>query len=259
MFSAVRDHVIQRIEATPVGREPFEHLYVEEVFPPDFYAELQRQMIPNAGYRRLNRTGRVSERYSSARLCLFPQDLATIEATPAQKDFWRGLFAAFDKSAFRQLWLRVFSDAVKRHLKSVAPPPAPGNEPNVPAAFSEVFLMRDLESYALGPHTDSAQKLVSVLFYLAADESAPELGTSLYRPRDRAFSCPGGPHHGFGKFERVATLRYKPNAMLAFPKSRVCFHGVEPVASARQRDLLLFDIKVRWQPAQTAAAAAARA
>lgn len=247
MFSAVRDHVIGRIEATPVGQEPFEHLYVEEVFPPDFYAELQRQMIPNAGYRRLNQTGRVSEAYSSARLCLFPQDLATIEATPAQKDFWRELFAAFDQSAFRQVWLRTFKGAVKRHVKSVAPQ----KKSSVPTAFSEVFLMRDLETYALGPHTDSAQKLVSVLFYLAPDESAPELGTSLYRPRDNTFTCAGGPHHGFGKFERVSTLRYKPNAMLAFPKSRVCFHGVEPVASARQRDLLLFDIKVRWQPAQT--------
>jgi hypothetical protein len=253
MFSAVRDHVIGRIEATPVGQEPFEHLYVEEVFPADFYAELQRQMIADRGYRRLNQTGRVSERYSSARLCLFPGDLATIEAPPAQKDFWRALFAAFNSSAFRQVWLRVFKSAVNRHLTSVPQ----GDGTRVATAFSEVFLMRDLETYALGPHTDSAQKLVSVLFYLAPDASATELGTSLYRPRDRQFTCPGGPHHGFGKFERVATLPYRPNAMLAFPKSRVCFHGVEPVASAKRRDLLLFDIKVKWQPAKTALAAAA--
>lgn len=255
MFSAVRDHVIQRIEATPVGHEPFEHLYVEDVFPAEFYAELQRQMIADSGYRRLNETGRVSERYSSARLCLFPQDLATIDAPAAQKEFWRELFAAFNNSAFRQVWLRTFDGPVKRHLQSVTPT----QEPSVATAFNEIFLLRDLETYALGPHTDSAQKLVSVLFYLAPDESATELGTSLYRPRDGRFTCPGGPHHGFGKFERVATLPYRPNAMLAFPKSRVCFHGVEPVATAKRRDLLLFDIKVKWQPAQTAAATAARA
>ena len=252
MFSAVRDHVISRIEATPVGQEPFEHLYVENVFPADFYAELQRQMIADRGYRKLNETGRVSERYSSARLCLFPGDLATIDAPPAQKDFWREVFAAFNKSAFRKVWLRTFDGAVKRHLASVR-----SKEPSVATAFSEVFLMRDLESYALGPHTDSAQKLVSVLFYLAPDESATELGTSLYRPRDRKFTCPGGPHHRFDPFERVATLPYRPNAMLAFPKSRVCFHGVEPVASAKRRDLLLVDIKVKWQPAEAAATATA--
>ena len=252
MFSAVRDHVIARIEATPVRHAPFEHLYVEEVFPADFYAELQRQMVADSGYRRLNETGRVSEHYSSARLCLFPQDLKSIDAPGPQKAFWRELFAAFSSSAFRQVWLRTFEQTVKKHVGNVSRDKGPG----AAAAFSETFLMRDLETYALGPHTDSAQKLVSVLFYLARDESAPELGTSLYRPKDRSFICPGGPHHRFDRFERVTTLPYKPNAMVAFPKSRVCFHGVEPVGSTKQRDLLLFDMKWTWKPADPAAAPA---
>lgn len=249
MFSAVREHVIGRIEATPVRQAPFEHLYVEEVFPAGFYAELQRQMVADSGYRRLNQTGRVSEHYSSQRLCLFPKDLQTIDASDAQKFFWRALFEAFNTSAFRQVWLRTFDRTVKKHLGNVAQ----GRGSGVATAYSEIFLMRDLETYALGPHTDSAQKLVSVLFYLAADDSAPELGTSLYRPKDRSFICPGGPHHSFAGFDLVTTLPYKPNSMVAFPKSRICFHGVEPVAAAKRRDLLLFDIK--WAPAAATAKA----
>lgn len=251
MFSAVRDHVIGRIAATPVSRDPFEHLYVEEVFPADFYAELQRQMIADRGYRRLNQTGRVSERYSSQRLCLFPRDLATIDAPEPQRLFWRELFAALRDGNLRRAVLRTFKAAVKLHAESTLRENAFGA-----MVYSEVFLMRDLETYALGPHTDSPQKLVSMLFYLAPDESAPELGTSLYRPKDRHFSCPGGPHHSFPDFERVATLPYRPNTMLAFPKSRVCFHGVEPVASAKRRDLLLFDVKISTKRAAVPAAAA---
>jgi len=234
-FSAVRDHAIRQIEAAPVRREPFDHVYVENVFPADFYDELLRQLPPTESFRRLNETGRVSAAYSGSRFCLFRDDLPALAEAP-RRAFWEGLLGALVKRPFNELWLRVFRDAVQRQAASLRP-----GEPVL--AQSEAFLMRDLESYALGPHTDSTLKLVSVLFYLPADDSAPELGTSLYRPKDPGFDCAGGPHHSFAKFERVTTLPFHRNSLLAFPKSRRCFHGVEPVGTARRRDLMLYDLR----------------
>jgi len=247
MFSAVRDAVIRRIQATPVRLEPFEHLYVEEVFPPDFYAEMRRRMLPDEGYRRLIDTGRVAGPYSPARFCLFPADLEDAAAaedgtagSEADRDFWRGLLAAFGERAFGDFWLDIFKDAVTRQLESLY-----GG--GTLRLRREAFLLRDRETYELGPHTDSPLKIVSALFYLPPDDSAPDLGTSLYRPKLPDFVCAGGPQYYFHDFHRVVTLPFRRNAMLAFPKSPRCFHGVEPVGSARQRDLLLVDLKV-WRP-----------
>jgi hypothetical protein len=239
MFSAVAEHVMQRVAATPLRREPFEHLYVEEVFPPEVYADIQRLMVADAGYTRLNTTRRVSAAYSSSRLCLFPKNLEQSPVTAEQKTFWGGLFDALMQRSFRQRWISVFKDPIGRQLEKLGKV-NPGAKATV---AQEALLMRDLAAYALGPHTDSPSKLLSVLFYLAPDERAPELGTSLYRPREPGFLCPGGPHYARDLFERVTTLPYRPNSVLAFPKSDLCFHGVEPVVDGGQRDLLLYDIR----------------
>ncbi len=82
-----------------------------------------------------------------------------------------------------------------------------------------------------------------MLFYLPAGASDPGLGTSLYRPKDPDFTCPGGPHHPVDRFERLRTVAYRPNTLFAFPKTHNCFHGVEPVPEGAVRDLLFYDIR----------------
>src|SRR6185369_1519735 len=73
-------------------------------------------------------------------------------------------------------------------------------------------------------------KLVVLLIYLAPDDTAEHLGTSLYRPKDPSFSCPESKHHPFEDFIRVKTAPYKPNSMLAFMRSDISFHGLEPLS-----------------------------
>lgn len=103
------------------------------------------------------------------------------------------------------------------------------------------ILIQDSGRYELGPHTDKANRVLAALFYLPALGDRPELGTSLYRPKDPAFACPGGPHHAFDKFEHVGVVPYKPNSAYCFFKTDTSFHGVEPVpADAPPRNLLSY-------------------
>jgi len=68
-------------------------------------------------------------------------------------------------------------------------------------------------------------------------------------PKDRRFTCPGGPHHRFDGFDRMLTMPYLPNSLFAFFKTKNSFHGVEPVNDAgAQRNLLLYDLRIRPQP-----------
>lgn len=247
MFSAAKHYAMYRIANAPVRNWPFPHICVENVFPPDFYTEIRRHMVEDAGYTRLTDSGRVSAmHYSDARFSLFARDLPTAAMPEAARTFWQTMFATFSDLEFAQIWLDLFSAPIEQKLGET-PEDLLGGKPGVDLKlYTEIFLMRDRTSYSLGPHTDTPRKLISVLFYLPPDESDADLGTSLYMPKRRDFTCFGGPHHDFALFDRVETMPFRPNTVVAFPQTKKSFHGVEPVTRAgAQRNLLLFDIKIK--------------
>ena len=240
MFSDAKNHAIYRILNTPLRHYPFTHLYVEEVFPPAFYQEMQRQRLPDAVFQSLVKVRGLGGNFSPQRFSFFPRDLPQAALPESQRHFWQQLFESFLQDDFLNAWRRPFGAAFKAHATHYLKQKPPGTSS---AVTREMLLLRDFEDYLLGPHSDRPSKLLSVLIYLAPDETRPELGTSLYLPKDRAFTCEGKKHHKREDFDWVATLPYRPNSLLAFPKSLTSFHGVEPVPTARTRDLLLYDVQ----------------
>jgi hypothetical protein len=231
-------HAAQAIANAKIRDLPFPHIYVEEIFPTDFYTQMRAMLPAYEAYERLLDTGRVGQAYSSARLVLMPDEASIGELAPAPREFWQELFDALLTEEFARVVMTCFADAIAERF-------ANGDNEAGKNLFVtwESFLIRDRASYALGPHTDSPRKLVSMLFYMARDTHHPDLGTSFYAPVEPGFVCPGGPHHSFEGFRHLGTLPYVPNTLAAFPKSNQCFHGVEPVADGFERDLLFFDLK----------------
>lgn len=95
--------------------------------------------------------------------------------------------------------------------------------------------------------------------YLPRDTSRPPLGTSIYVPKERRFTCPGTRHHSFEAFDCVRTMPYAPNAMFAFIKTPNSFHGAPVEEAGVSRDLLLHDVFHRQAAANPAASPAAGA
>lgn len=247
MFSAAKLHAMYRIANAPVRNWPFPHVCIEDVFPAEFFAEVRRNMPEDAGYTRLTDSGRVDPaQYSDARFSLFQRDLPTASLPDHKRQFWQTMFTAFSDLEFAQIWLDLFSAPIDQKLGET-PENLLGGKPGVDLKlYTEIFLMRDRTTYSLGPHTDNPRKLISVLFYLPPDDGDAGLGTSLYIPKQRDFTCFGGPHYDFAQFDRVGTMPFKPNTVVAFPQTKKSFHGVEPVTrKGAQRDLLLFDIKLK--------------
>lgn len=112
---------------------------------------------------------------------------------------------------------------------------------NTTGTKDETLLIKDRAGYAIGPHTDLPQRACSAIFYLAKDDKHPELGTSIYVPKKKGFTCDGMAHHPFDKFKKVQTLAYKPNTALFFQRTDNSFHGVEK--TEQERDVLLYDIR----------------
>ena len=108
---------------------------------------------------------------------------------------------------------------------------------------SSASLSRTKSLFMLGPHTDMPHRIISIVFYLPESDQTTLPGTSIYEPRDATFECPGGPHHGFENFRKLATIRFKPNTAFAFFKTPKAFHGVEPWAEPEfARDTMQYEV-----------------
>lgn len=238
MWTGARLHAIYAIANAPMRTFPFPHIVVERVFPDDVYQALLQHLPAEERFVRLVDTGRVGGGYSPQRLVLHsrPKDLERLDEP--ERAFWAAAFGALLVEEFGSAVFRKFAAVIRdRYAREQQPPDSI-------RWGSEASLNCDLASYALGPHTDSPAKLVSLLFYLPSDDSRPHLGTSLYLPKDRAFACKGGPHHPFARFDRVTTVPFRANTLFAFPKTDRSFHGVEAIDGAEgRRDLLQYNMR----------------
>lgn len=99
-----------------------------------------------------------------------------------------------------------------------------------------VQLCHDLPGYSIGPHTDGKKEISTILYYLAKDDKDKHLGTSVYTPKNKDFTCDGKKHHPREYFDLLFTAEYKPNTAFGFIRSDNSFHGVEP--TDKERDLI---------------------
>jgi hypothetical protein len=234
-----------KVANAPVQGFPYPHIYVPEIFPKDFYDQLQ-QALPDPSAMLPIGDVRPVKGYNER----FVMELhgKQFETLPEEKKkFWRDFSDWLLPGRFMNLALMKFEPFLGNRFK------------NMQGAqfYNESLLVEDVTKYALGPHTDARRKVITMLFYLPKDESQSHLGTSIYLPKDPRFTCPGGPHYGFENFQRLVTMPFMPNSLFAFVKTDNSFHGVEPVTDPdTRRWLLLYDVYVKQSEQPQAAAPA---
>ena len=235
----VMRHVLRRIGEQPIESDPFPHIIVDGIFP-DWYYEAMLENFPDEeALVSIAETGGVSKGSYKERFCVKFNTASLARLTPEKRKFWVDFGSWIYSDLFIGGFINKFAEVLNNRLQSIC-----GNG-EIFSVRSSALLVSDRTNYAIGPHTDSPQRLISSLFYMPHDESLKEFGTSLYKPKDPMFTCWGGPHHRFENFERTGTLDFLPNRMVAFPKSERCFHGVEPIKRENiDRRLLINDIRV---------------
>jgi hypothetical protein len=230
------EHVAERLRSSEVVAEPYPHYYLENVFPEDYYRELLRHLPESAAYENLFEVTDYKLDHFRHR---DQRDLREGHASTLPDgvgEFWERFNEWFLGPEMAKAVLASFAGPMSARF---------GGEESWPAVSIEAQLIRHRAGYFLGPHSDLYTKLVVLLIYLAPDDTAAHLGTSLYRPKRPGFTCHDSKHHPFEDFVRVKTAPYRPNSLLAFVRSDVSFHGVEPlserdVAAARGRDLIQY-------------------
>lgn len=209
-FSAAEKSLL-RLTRAPIIREPFDHIYVRDVFPADFYAEMLAN-IPDVeafGDYALPR-----------RRIVDPQTLGP---------FWTSVWEWMGTTDYILPLISKFSYVRKpEHI-----------------GFN-IRLVRDDPDYSLSPHTDHPDKFASFLFYLPPNDKMREFGTTLLRHQDPEFT-----HHGLewikdqaevAKFRPVFTAPFMPNTCFAFPRTSRSFHCVMPSTCGQVRHALLLNL-----------------
>src|SRR5262245_50193878 len=90
----VLEHLIRRLDRTPVLHEPFSHFYLEEALPADVYGQLLRHLPDPALYTGSAERYHDQEEGSYVRL-MFKLTPDALTALPlVQQELWRGIAAA---------------------------------------------------------------------------------------------------------------------------------------------------------------------
>lgn len=210
-MSSPLEHFIGRLRGARVESDPFPHYFLEQLFPEDYYRELLRHLPSSDVYENLYEVTDLKLdhfRHRDQR----DMDQGWTDRLPNElRPFWTSFNEWFLGEELARAVMESFGLA--------------GPEISVESQF-----IRHRAGYFLGPHSDLYTKLVVLLLYLAPDNSAEHLGTSLYRPKQAGFSCPTSKHYPFEDFIRVKTAPYRANSLLAFVRSDISFHGLEPLS-----------------------------
>lgn len=212
----VEGHVLYALRNATIKQWPFPHFFAENVFPIDFYYEVLHILAHKDDY-----AGK-GDHYNG-------RTFGEADSIP-ELAFMKG-------ERFLHEVGMIFYPWMKHRFQ--------GRTPEECSVFNDLRLVRDGKGYQIGPHTDATWKIVSLLFYLPPEQwewTAPDVGTSIYMPKDPDFRCAGGPHHPFEPFDRIYTAPYQRNSCFGFFKTDNSFHGVEPVEYDMRRDVLLYNI-----------------
>lgn len=198
-----------KVREEAIDLEPFNHLYIENFFPKEFYSNLIANMPDNyIEIEKSRGTRGYPERYTAS----------------LDNPIWGQVKQALLNGGFKKIILEKFGIKDQGFVE-------------------DLILVRDLPGYAIPPHTDSTRKVITALIYLPQNDEHITEGTSIYIPKKKGFTCKDGRHYNFEDFDKVKTMPFKPNSAFIFARTDNSFHGVEPCE--HQRDVLLYNINRR--------------
>ncbi len=221
-----RIDIAARVEASPLQTVPFEHVYLEGVFPPAYYRRLLDLLPETRRYREFRHQDAMRADGHSARrkFHLFPEHIMLLPAE--QRAFWRDLSRALRSARLQEAFKRKFRTSLEQRF---------GRPIDRLSFYPVPMLVRDLAGYRIGIHGDSLRKALTVQFYLPRDDSQIHLGTILHEGRDGEAA------------RRTKSLAFRPATGYAFPVVyHRSWHSVARVpATAGERNSLMLTYYVQ--------------
>lgn len=172
--------VLQAIRAAPILHDPFPHIYITEVFQPAFFRQLieaiaARAVFEPAVYPGVSVDLKAENFHDHGLACANADEVPELAR----------LHGFLKSGRFSRALLEKFADPASWGERGSAIPAekhrffADGRND-----FTSVFdLHKDLPGYAITPHPDVEEKIITFLFYLTPNDDLRRFGTMLCRPK----------------------------------------------------------------------------
>lgn len=217
------NHAVASIEAADRFSDPYPHIFFQNFFPKDFYADLIKS-LPTKGYDKIKGDG------TRMALRLYGANVEKIDE--GLREMWRAVSEMLTSPQVER--------AIRRQLYEGLEIRARGEKVASPDQLTMVakpVLYSDKDGYQIKPHPDARKKVVTMQLYCPTDESQRELGTTLYKA-----SLKGLLHIGSYGLEPVKTLPFLPNVGYAFvvlkayhSLTRMSWHGRPTIKTTIER------------------------
>ncbi len=236
--SVILDHMLDRLDRTPVCEEPYSHFYLDSVFPDDVYSEMMANMPAPSCYKPLSETKHKNEQGMSTRDVFALSGDGPAQLPEPQRKIWEDVATALAAPELKRMVFRKLAADLSRRFG------VRRDAVEEIVSYSKPSLFRDLEGYEIPPHPDGRAKIVTMQLYLPTDRSQLNLGTAVYRRRLTSLK---GLYSWHGRFEKVKQFAFLPNSGYAFAVSnsfsRKSWHGREqlpPGSGVRNSILNIF-------------------
>jgi hypothetical protein len=232
--TTVLNHLLRRIESTPAQNQPFSHIYLEDVFPADVYAQVMKHLPEQAHYSGSNERHYGTGDGSFVRWVYSLSTDNVTKLADEQRQLWGGIAAALTAPELKQaMFAKLGRDLSFRYG-------VPETKTGELAGYARPTLYRETAGFEIPPHPDTRKKVVTMHLYFPGDRSQLDLGTALYRRK-----LLGWPLGGWrNRFEKVKQFVFAPNSGYAFVVNnklqRTSWHGREELPpNAGVRNTLL--------------------
>jgi len=207
---ALRQHIVeyvcQNVNQTPLQRDPFPHIAIQDFFPADVYAELQQLFPELTLFEAFSYEKHHTETGESNRRRFRTSNDSLDLLAPASRVFWYSVRSALGSPELRAAVFEKLAPGLAFRYKV--------NEQQAAAlpgyALLEVF--HETDGYQIKPHPDTRKKVVTMQIALPEDEQQVEMGTEFYRRSLRPTAWLREPRG----FDVVKRMKFLPNCAYAF-------------------------------------------
>jgi|TARA_R110000822_G_scaffold25827_14_gene78179 hypothetical protein len=224
---SIRKHMRAAVEAAEVILYPYPHFQVENIWPKQVYDGFHQF---NPLEKRKGLTKPWLEKFSDSnpqykiRKQLDLYDLIDVNIPNAPDiQFWK----IINTVLFEDNWyIKLISTKLPQYFAVLFGPQFNSSNDWAPKMTQDWFVQKHGLDYFIGPHTDRHDRVFTNIFSLPKEEGYDHLGTSLWTAKPGDYS-EGGRHYTFENFTKHAQMKYIPNQLFVFFKSRWGFHAVE--------------------------------
>jgi hypothetical protein len=216
------DFVTESVRDARQGTDPFFHLQLDRVFPPDFYAGMLRTMPEENDYRPMSGKSKMGSsrpdgKPTRTKIDLFPEYIRHL--SPEKFAVWDLVGRVLRSNELKGGLIRKLGPGLQKRF---------GEDFASVGMYPVPILTRDIPGYRVFKHTDSLWKGITVQLYLPADDSNTHIGTIFHE------RLPDGTK------PKRAQMPFTPNTGYAFAVWNDTWHSADPVGpEVKTRDSIL--------------------